>query len=64
MLKLAAPEERIYAIVRRRLVDVIPWVGFTRAFSASRSAFVAVTFAFQTLLDPKQLPNQNTGVLA
>jgi methionine sulfoxide reductase catalytic subunit len=66
LLKLAPQEERIY---RHRCVEgwsmVIPWVGFP--FSAllkqveplSTAKFVA----FQTLLDPKCLPNQNTSVL-
>ncbi|HVS83737.1 MAG TPA: protein-methionine-sulfoxide reductase catalytic subunit MsrP [Pyrinomonadaceae bacterium] len=66
LLKLAPQEERIY---RHRCVEgwsmVIPWVGFPLAtllkqvdpFSSARYV------AFQTLLDPKRLPNQNTGVL-
>src|SRR5437667_3049067 len=65
LLKLAQ-EERIY---RHRCVEgwsmVIPWVGFPLAallkqvepLSSARYA------AFQTLLDPKRMPNQNTGVL-
>ncbi len=66
LLKLAPQEERIY---RHRCVEgwsmVIPWVGFPLAalltqvepLSSARYA------AFQTLLDPKRMPNQNTGVL-
>jgi sulfoxide reductase catalytic subunit YedY len=66
LLKLAPPEERVY---RLRCVEgwsmVIPWVGFPLAtllknvepFSTARYV------AFQTLLDPKRLPNQRTGVL-
>src|SRR5712664_861294 len=67
LLKLAPQEERVY---RHRCVEgwsmVIPWVGF------SLSALLKIVdplssahyVAFQTLLDPKRLPNQNTGVLA
>ena len=66
LLKLAPQEERIY---RHRCVEgwsmVIPWVGFPLAallkqvepLSSARYA------AFQTLLDPKRMPNQHTGVL-
>src|SRR5437868_9485985 len=66
LLKLAPQEERIY---RHRCVEgwsmVIPWVGFPLAallkqvepLSSARYA------AFQTLLDPKRMPNQNTSVL-
>ena len=66
LLKLAPQEERIY---RHRCVEgwsmVIPWAGFPLAallkqvepLSSARYA------AFQTLLDPKRMPNQNTGVL-
>ena len=66
LLTLAPQEERIY---RHRCVEgwsmVIPWVGFPLAallkqvepLSSARYA------AFQTLLDPKRMPNQNTGVL-
>ena len=66
LLKLAPQEERIY---RHRCVEgwsmVIPWAGFPLAallkqvepLSSARYA------AFQTLLDPKRMPDQNTGVL-
>jgi len=66
LLKLAPQEERIY---RHRCVEgwsmVIPWVGFPLAalltqvepLSSARYA------AFQTLLDPKRMPNQKPGVL-
>jgi sulfoxide reductase catalytic subunit YedY len=66
LLKLAPPEERVY---RHRCVEgwsmVIPWVGFPlgtllKEVEPSSSARYV---AFQTLLDPKRLPNQNTGVL-
>jgi len=66
LLTLAPQEERIY---RHRCVEgwsmVIPWAGFPLAallkqvepLSSARYA------AFQTLLDPKRMPNQNTSVL-
>ncbi|HEY0547721.1 MAG TPA: protein-methionine-sulfoxide reductase catalytic subunit MsrP [Pyrinomonadaceae bacterium] len=66
LLKLAPQEERIY---RHRCVEgwsmVIPWVGFPLAEllkqvePTSRARFVA----FETLYDPKRMPNQRTGVL-
>ena len=66
LLKLAPQEERIY---RHRCVEgwsmVIPWVGFPLAAllkevdPLSSARYVA----FETLFDPKRLPNQNTGVL-
>src|SRR5258707_8058815 len=66
LLKLAPPEERIY---RHRCVEgwsmVIPWAGFPVAAllkevdPLSSARYVA----FQTLLDPKRMPNQNTSVL-
>src|SRR5213078_3030693 len=66
LLKLAAPEERVY---RLRCVEgwsmVIPWVGFPLAKLLdqvepnSQAKFVA----FQTLLDPKRMPYQRTSVL-
>jgi methionine sulfoxide reductase catalytic subunit len=66
LLKLAPQEERIY---RLRCVEgwsmVIPWVGFPLSVllkqvdPLSSASYVA----FQTLLDPKRMPNQNTGVL-
>jgi methionine sulfoxide reductase catalytic subunit len=59
-------EERVY---RLRCVEgwsmVIPWIGFPlhtlleRVEPASQARYVA----FQTLLDPKRMPNQQTGVL-
>src|SRR5713226_3770092 len=66
LLKLAPPEERIY---RHRCVEgwsmVIPWVGFPLAalLKQVEPQSSAHYVAFQTLLDPKRLPNQNTGVL-
>jgi methionine sulfoxide reductase catalytic subunit len=66
LLKLAPQEERIY---RLRCVEgwsmVIPWVGFplntllAQVEPLSSASYVA----FQTLFDPKQMPNQNTGAL-
>ena len=66
LLKMAPQEERIY---RHRCVKgwsmVIPWVGFPlnvllkQVEPLSSARYVA----FQTLLDPKRMPNQNTGVL-
>jgi sulfoxide reductase catalytic subunit YedY len=65
LLKVAQ-EERIY---RHRCVEgwsmVIPWVGFPLAALLKQvdPLSSARYVAFQTLLDPKRLPNQNTGVL-
>src|SRR6267154_4026967 len=66
LVKLAPQEERIY---RHRCVEgwsmVIPWAGFPLASllkevdPLSSARYVA----FQTLLDPKRMPNQNTTVL-
>ena len=59
-------EERIY---RLRCVEgwsmVIPWIGFplSKLLEKVEPAAGANYVAFQTLLDPKRLPNQVTGVL-
>lgn len=59
-------EERIY---RLRCVErwsmVIPWVGFPLAklLEKVEPASQAKYVAFQTLYDPKRMPNQSTGVL-
>ncbi len=59
-------EERIY---RLRCVEgwsmVIPWIGFPLATLLEKvePKAEAKYVAFQTLLDPKRMPNQNTGVL-
>jgi sulfoxide reductase catalytic subunit YedY len=59
-------EERIY---RLRCVErwsmVIPWVGFSLAklLEKVEPASQAKYVAFQTLFDPKRMPNQSTGVL-
>lgn len=66
IMKMAAPEERIY---RHRCVEgwsiVVPWVGFSlselikRAQPLSKAKFVE----FTTILDPRQMPGQHTSVL-
>src|ERR1700686_4056790 len=66
ILKMAAPEERIY---RHRCVEgwsiVVPWVGFSlselikRCDPTPKAKYVE----FTTLYDPKQMPGQRTGVL-
>lgn len=66
LIKLAPPEERIY---RHRCVEgwsmVIPWVGFplSALLKQVEPLSSANYVAFQTLLDPKRMPNQRTGVL-
>lgn len=66
LIKLAPQEERIY---RLRCVErwsmVIPWVGFPLAglLKQVEPTSNARYVAFQTLYDPKRMPNQNTGVL-
>jgi sulfoxide reductase catalytic subunit YedY len=66
LLKIAPLEERVY---RFRCVEgwsmVIPWVGFSLnkllalVEPTSRARYVA----FETLYDPKRMPNQRSGVL-
>jgi sulfoxide reductase catalytic subunit YedY len=66
LLKMAPQEERIY---RHRCVEgwsmVIPWVGFPLSVLLKQVEPLSSAryVAFQTLLDPKRMPNQNTGVL-
>src|SRR5882724_2290352 len=66
LLKLAPQEERVY---RHRCVEgwsmVIPWAGFPLAtlLKQVEPLSSARYVAFQTLLDPKRMPNQNTSVL-
>jgi len=66
LLKFAPQEERIY---RLRCVEgwsmVIPWIGFPLNVLLKRVEPLASAryVAFQTLLDPSRMPNQNTGVL-
>jgi sulfoxide reductase catalytic subunit YedY len=65
LLKLPQ-EDRVY---RLRCVEgwsmVIPWVGFPLATLLAKvePTSQAKYVAFQTLFDPKRMPNQNTGVL-
>ncbi|HKP47846.1 MAG TPA: protein-methionine-sulfoxide reductase catalytic subunit MsrP [Pyrinomonadaceae bacterium] len=60
-------EERIY---RLRCVEgwsmVIPWIGFPLSLLLNKVEpnSNAKYVAFQTLLDPKRMPNQSTGVLS
>jgi sulfoxide reductase catalytic subunit YedY len=66
LLTLAPPEERIY---RHRCVEgwsmIIPWVGFPLAalLTQVEPLSTARYVAFQTLFDPKRMPNQRTRVL-
>jgi sulfoxide reductase catalytic subunit YedY len=66
LMKIAPLEERIY---RLRCVEgwsmVIPWVGFPlKALLDMVEPQAAARYvAFETLLDPKRMPNQSTGVL-
>lgn len=59
-------EERIY---RLRCVEgwsmVIPWIGFplNKLLEKVEPTSQAKYVAFQTLLDPKRMPNQQTGIL-
>jgi sulfoxide reductase catalytic subunit YedY len=66
IMKMAAPEERIY---RHRCVEgwsiVVPWVGFSlselikRVNPLPKAKFVE----FTTIYDPKQMPGQRSNVL-
>jgi methionine sulfoxide reductase catalytic subunit len=64
--KISPPEERIY---RMRCVEawsmVIPWAGFSlsKLLATVEPMGDAKYVAFQTLLDPERMPNQETGVL-
>jgi sulfoxide reductase catalytic subunit YedY len=66
LLKIGPQEERIY---RHRCVEgwsmVIPWVGFPLAklLEQVEPNSQAKYVAFETLYDPKRMPNQRTGVL-
>ena len=66
LLKIAPPEERTY---RHRCVEgwsmVIPWIGFPlgKLLQQVEPLSSAKYVAFQTLYDPRRMPNQNTGVL-
>ncbi|HXR08828.1 MAG TPA: protein-methionine-sulfoxide reductase catalytic subunit MsrP [Candidatus Acidoferrum sp.] len=64
--KISPPEERVY---RMRCVEawsmVIPWAGFSLSKLLDRVQPLsgAKYVAFETLLDPKRLPGQQSGVL-
>jgi sulfoxide reductase catalytic subunit YedY len=64
--RLAPPEERIY---RMRCVEawsmVIPWVGYSlsKLLELVRPLSSAKYVAFETLYDPKRMPNQTSDVL-
>ena len=66
LLKISPPEERVY---RMRCVEawsmVIPWVGFSlsKLLAVVEPLSGAKYVAFETLLDPKRMPGQRTGVL-
>jgi sulfoxide reductase catalytic subunit YedY len=66
LLKLAPQEERVY---RMRCVEgwsmVIPWVGFPlkKLLDQVEPNAQARFVAFETLYDPKRMPNQKSGVL-
>jgi sulfoxide reductase catalytic subunit YedY len=66
LLKISPPEERVY---RFRCVEgwsmVIPWAGFSlsKLLDRVQPLSSAKYVAFQTLLDPKRMPNQREGVL-
>ncbi|HVF50171.1 MAG TPA: protein-methionine-sulfoxide reductase catalytic subunit MsrP [Pyrinomonadaceae bacterium] len=67
LLKLSPAEDRIY---RMRCVEgwsmVIPWLGFPlgKLLAAVEPQANARYVAFETLLDPKRMPNQSSDVLA
>jgi sulfoxide reductase catalytic subunit YedY len=66
LLKIAPLEERVY---RFRCVEgwsmVIPWVGFAlnKLLALVEPTSQARYVAFETLYDPKRMPNQKRGVL-
>ena len=66
ILKISTPEERVY---RMRCVEgwsmVIPWAGFSLSKLLDRVEPMgsAKYVAFQTLLDPRRMPGQRSGVL-
>jgi sulfoxide reductase catalytic subunit YedY len=66
LIKLAPPEERVY---RHRCVEgwsmVIPWVGFPLAklLEQVQPNSQAKYVAFETLADPRQMPNIRSNVL-
>ena len=66
LLKISPPEERVY---RMRCVEgwsmVSPWVGYSlsKLLDVVEPLGDAKFVAFQTLLDPKRMPGQRSGVL-
>src|SRR5450432_3292901 len=66
LLKISPPEERVY---RMRCVEgwsmVIPWAGFSlsKLLDVVEPTSDAKFVAFETLLDPKRMPGQRSGVL-
>jgi sulfoxide reductase catalytic subunit YedY len=66
LLKISPPEERVY---RHRCVErwsmVIPWVGFPLAklLDLVQPLSQAKYVAFQSLADPKQMPNVKSDIL-
>ncbi|HEY1922343.1 MAG TPA: molybdopterin-dependent oxidoreductase, partial [Tepidisphaeraceae bacterium] len=66
LLKIARPEERVY---RMRCVEawsmVIPWDGYSLSKLLNRVEPLssAKYVAFQTLFDPKRMPNHHSGIL-
>jgi sulfoxide reductase catalytic subunit YedY len=66
ILKLAAPEERIY---RHRCVEgwsiVVPWVGFSLSnlINQAEPLGTAKFVQFTTILDPRQMPGQREAIL-
>ncbi|MFP5261030.1 MAG: protein-methionine-sulfoxide reductase catalytic subunit MsrP [Blastocatellia bacterium] len=66
LLKVSPPEERVY---RHRCVEgwsmVIPWVGFplSKILEQVQPTAEAKYVAFETLADPKQMPNIRSNVL-
>jgi sulfoxide reductase catalytic subunit YedY len=65
--RLGPPEERVY---RMRCVEawsmVIPWAGISlsKLLDVVKPTAAATHVAFQTLLDPSRMPNQNSNALA
>ena len=66
LLKISPPEERVY---RMRCVEawsmVVPWAGYSlsKLLDVVQPLAEAKYVAFETLLDPKRMPGQNSGVL-
>jgi sulfoxide reductase catalytic subunit YedY len=66
LLKISPAEERVY---RMRCVEgwsmVIPWAGYSlsKLLEVVEPTSDAKFVAFETLLDPKRMPGQRTGVL-